>query len=645
MDNKISVKPDKTRLTNLRLDIARGDIRIPIFQREFVWKSKQMLDLFDSIAKGYPIGSLLFWKPETLYATYDKIGPYLIDVKIKDLSYVLDGFQRITTLFAVLTNPKDYKIDEYSPEYKEYLMYYNLNKKEFTFSKNKKDIKSHFMPLYKIVDTYEFIDFITDIQKEVTDKNESRKLIDNAKEISKIFYDYEIPFIEIKGGDITSAVEIFARTNSTGTEISEDFMLSALSYNQDTGFLFSNKITEFLNGLNKYNFDGLKRDTILNCIANSENQIYFDVKLENLRNRIEDLANNAFIHIEKAVEFLYKRLYVIDVKLLPYPTQLIFISEYFRLNPNPTETECLKLEDWFWITTYSNYFTLYSLSQQRSAYKVFLEFSVGNHPDGIYKINRDDLFNTANFPDKLNFTSVRAKALQLFFLKSIYEGQEVQNNESLKESFVFNKKDKTPANIVLRLSSEFEKNNKKKDLKYFIEESNLNEELVHLYKSNNINEFITKREELISSKERVFVTTFLKIDYIKTNAELSKEVYGNFTLNVPNDDYIRTNEELPKEDYLMGKFMRKWGDFESLLQEITNNEDKFMPVMKVLNDLFKENRLSQNDFNGLTRLNQFRNLTVHKRTTPNTKELSDNLIQLEKYMEQLKVELNSVVKA
>lgn len=632
MNNKISVKPDKTRLINLLKDVTNGDIKIPIFQRDFVWKSKQMLELFDSIAKGYPIGSLLFWRPDTDYEIYPNIGPFVIETKTNNLSYVLDGFQRITTLFAVLTNPKDYKVGEYSSEYKDYLIYYNLNKKEFTFSKNRKDIKSHFIPLYKIIDTYEYLDFINEIQKEIEDKTESKKLIDNAKEISKIFYDYEIPFIEIKGGDITSAVEIFSRTNSTGTEISEDFMLSALSYNKDTKFLLSHEITAFLNSLKKYNFDGLKRDTVLNCIANSEGKIFFDVKLENLKSRIKDLLTNAFIHIEKAVDFLYKKLYVIDVRLLPYPAQLIFISEYFRLNPNPNPEELNQLENWFWVTTYSNYFTLYSLSQQRSAYKVFLEFIGGKHPDGIYKVNHDDSFSTANFPDKLNFTGVRPKALQLFLLKTLCEEQLVQENESIKESFIFNKRDKMPpANIVLRLSSEFEKDIKKKELKYFIEQSDssilekyfLNKELINLYKSDRIEEFISKREELISNKERDFVKNILKIEYIKTSTEIPKG---------------------QDSDNLTGRFMRRWVDFEILLNEITNNEEKFTPIVKVINELSKEGKLSQNDLNGLMRLNQYRNMIVHGRIAIDDNQLSYNLEQLEKHINKLRVDMTLTVK-
>ena len=138
----------------------------------------------------------------------------------------------------------------------------------------------------------------------------------------------------------------------------------------------------------------------------------------------------------------------------------------------------------------------------------------------------------------------------------------------MKESFIFNKKDKTPANVVLRLSSEFEQDSKKKDLKYFIEQSSLSilekyfitEELVRLYKSNNIEEFIAKREELISNKEREFVANYLQIDYTKTSAETLKA---------------------QDSDNLNGKFMRRWADFENLLNELTRNPDKFVSITKV----------------------------------------------------------------
>lgn len=39
-----------------------GAIRVPDFQRPLRWGSDDVVKLFDSILKGYPIGSLLFWK-------------------------------------------------------------------------------------------------------------------------------------------------------------------------------------------------------------------------------------------------------------------------------------------------------------------------------------------------------------------------------------------------------------------------------------------------------------------------------------------------------------------------------------------------------------------------------------------------------
>ncbi|MDJ0734929.1 MAG: DUF262 domain-containing protein [Nostocaceae cyanobacterium] len=517
MNDKIIVKPDTIYLEDLLDDIANGHYKIPIFQREFVWKTSQMLELFDSILKGYPIGSLLFWNTKG-YKTKDEIGPYLIEKKNNDVKYVLDGFQRISTLFGVLMNPKEYKkTNNINIDNKSFLIYFDMKENNFNYIRSKKDKNIFSIPLYVIYDNRELFNFLRELDKEDIRDNKKNEYVDNARNLHSILHKYRLPYVEIKGADIKSAVEIFSRVNSTGTEISEDFMLSALSYNEQTGFLLSDSITQFLNTLNIYNFDEFKRDTILDCISNANGKIYFDVKMEDLvkKNDLEDFINNAYVHIQKAIDFLYKKIFVIDIRLLPYPSQLIFISEYFRLNPEPTLEQCKALEKWFWLTTYSNYFTLYSLSQQRSAYQVFCEFAQGKHDDGIYKVNNDILFNTAKYPSKLNFTGVRPKALQLFYLKSVVKPDSIQYKEGIKEFFVFtsSKKDRTPANIILRLSSEFEEDKDKKQIDNFIINSSsevlekhfITKEMVDLYKKDKIDEFISKREDYLKIRESEFV--------------------------------------------------------------------------------------------------------------------------------------------
>ena len=44
--------------------IAAGKIRVPRFQRDFVWKQQDMHALLDSVFQGFPIGSILVWDTE-----------------------------------------------------------------------------------------------------------------------------------------------------------------------------------------------------------------------------------------------------------------------------------------------------------------------------------------------------------------------------------------------------------------------------------------------------------------------------------------------------------------------------------------------------------------------------------------------------
>jgi len=512
----ISVRPDKNRLQNIMDEVASGSIKIPVFQRDFVWNAAKMIELFDSIRRGYPIGSLLLWRPEIEFKTKKFIGPFLIVKSARNQSYVLDGFQRITTLFGALANPKKTSYEDLN-DLKDFAVYYDLRIKEFTFIRGRKyEFNPYLLPLYKAVDTFEFLDFLRDLENVILDRFETNQLIENAKEINKILYDYEIPFVEIRGGDIKSAVEIFSRINSTGTEISQDFMLSALSYNQETNFLLSDYITEFINSLSLYGFENLKRDTVLNCIANTQGKIYFDVRFNELiKYDMERLTEKAFKHIQHAVAFLHDHLFIVDVKLLPYPTQLIFISEFFRINQIYSINQLEALKRWFWITTYSNYFTINSLSQQRIAYRKFVDFAHGQHPSGILE-NNDDEFVTAKFPQQLNLTSVRSKALQLFLLWYSYEDTTVHPYETIKETFIFNKKDKTPGNILLRLSSDHQDLMHNGGIDRFLNESSrstlkrffITPEMVELYNLGNEEQFVELRESIIVSEEAQFVRRF-----------------------------------------------------------------------------------------------------------------------------------------
>jgi Protein of unknown function DUF262 len=96
--------------------IHRHDYALPAIQREFVWSREQIAMLFDSLMRGYPIGSFLFWRvlPENSmqYVFYDFIRHYhalngrhcatLAFPEPRPVTAILDGQQRLTSLNIAL---------------------------------------------------------------------------------------------------------------------------------------------------------------------------------------------------------------------------------------------------------------------------------------------------------------------------------------------------------------------------------------------------------------------------------------------------------------------------------------------------------------------------------------------------------------
>ena len=98
--------------------VESGQLRIPAFQRGFVWEPDRVAFFMDSLYKGYPFGSLLIWRTNEKLRADRKLGPLeLPEPKAGyPIDYVLDGQQRITSIF--LTFQTKQQIEE-SEEWKE----------------------------------------------------------------------------------------------------------------------------------------------------------------------------------------------------------------------------------------------------------------------------------------------------------------------------------------------------------------------------------------------------------------------------------------------------------------------------------------------------------------------------------------------
>ena len=87
-------------LMHLIEEIRHGKIALPDIQRPFVWSAAQVRDLFDSMYRGYPVGTLMFWETGA-DAGVRQVGGGEHDGVARLL--IVDGQQRLTSLFAVLT--------------------------------------------------------------------------------------------------------------------------------------------------------------------------------------------------------------------------------------------------------------------------------------------------------------------------------------------------------------------------------------------------------------------------------------------------------------------------------------------------------------------------------------------------------------
>lgn len=85
--------------------LRAGRIALPEFQRDFVWAPAKVVELLDSVSRGWPVGSLLLLRgPQPFEAkSIDKAPPLREDVDV----FVLDGQQRITALFHAMANVSD----------------------------------------------------------------------------------------------------------------------------------------------------------------------------------------------------------------------------------------------------------------------------------------------------------------------------------------------------------------------------------------------------------------------------------------------------------------------------------------------------------------------------------------------------------
>ncbi len=216
--------------------IAQGRIALPDIQRPFVWQASKVRDLFDSMYRGFPVGYLLFWETGA-----DKgIRQIGVDTpKPSPTHLIVDGQQRLTSLFAVMTGAKVLRDD-----YSETRIRIAFRPSDGTFEVTDAaierdpgfipDISRLWQPGGKRATIREYLTRLR-ARREIDDAEEER--LDDAIDRLVDLQHYPFKVIELSAeADEDKVAEIFVRINSEGvTLVQSDFILTLMSVYWDKG--------------------------------------------------------------------------------------------------------------------------------------------------------------------------------------------------------------------------------------------------------------------------------------------------------------------------------------------------------------------------------------------------------------------------
>ena len=344
-------EPSSSNYNSLVTDIINGQIKIPQFQREFVWDINKSANLIDSIIKGYPIGTFIFWRTNERLRDVRNIGDFTLS-NIPDgeyVNFVLDGQQRLTSLFAGLKGLKVKRDGKKEDNFEDIVLDLNSSDDE-KIVKLRSDIleKGSYISIKDLVDgEYDILE---------TYSKDHRKKIQKYRE-TIISYNFSI--IIIKEVPIDVATEIFTRINVGGKPLSLFEIMVAKTYDYDKDFDLSKKYQQLIEELESAGYETISDATVLQTLSVILKKECTRKTILNLKkDDIIDSWDSTVDSIKKSIDY-FKNFYRIPVsQLLPYNALIVPFSYYFfKMKDKPTGDKQKYLQDYFWRCSLSGRFS------------------------------------------------------------------------------------------------------------------------------------------------------------------------------------------------------------------------------------------------------------------------------------------------
>lgn len=340
------------KISNILDKVDENQLFVPAFQREYVWKRNHAKSLIGSLIKEYPTGTMLTWetdKPPELK------GPHKYDAKQGAIKILLDGQQRVTTLYMLIRGeiPPYYTAPEITNDTRG--LYVNLDTLELAYY-----IKSRMQnnPLWQnITDVFQGKVSAFDLQSEFAGAGkeigmaELKGLNEHINAITRI-KDREFPeqTIPIKAS-VREAIDIFYRVNASGVALTEaelalaqisgywpqarDRFKAKLAALEQEGFLFKLDFVVYV---------------LLGCLYHLGSdmwKLHGDENKENIQSAWELLEKQVFDYV---VNLLRTNAFVDHTQEInsPYALVLIIVYCFDKQGKHLSDAEIRKVVKWFY---------------------------------------------------------------------------------------------------------------------------------------------------------------------------------------------------------------------------------------------------------------------------------------------------------
>ena len=389
-------------LTKLLDEIKRGEIQLPDFQRSWIWSDGQIKSLLESVIRGFPINSimLLACDADTVEFSFRKIE-LLESVESKPQHLILDGQQRLTSLFGALYFNEAVRIIDSKGRVKKYFYYVDMAKaitavqnsetvedmiisvdenrklkakgKNLDLSTPEKEYAAGMFPLNKIFDAAEWI---------YEGYREHHRENERIRELGKTFNDevvkkissYKIACIMLeKNIPLATVCNIFENVNIGGAKLSTFDLLTAIFAKQkdENGNpielrrdwekikeVFAEKGLDILKEVDCADFitaltllvsyEKFRRDkTSVSCKGEDILKLTYNEYLQYREDIIEGFVEAGKFLEEEGIS---------TIKYLPYKSQLIPMAAIFaelKLAGKDNAASWKKIECWYWCGVFS----------------------------------------------------------------------------------------------------------------------------------------------------------------------------------------------------------------------------------------------------------------------------------------------------